>query len=308
MKVAYKGRSYGCYADPLKSRKTFNLGQGECAVTQLLLVRRLLIDLSKPFERRWNGGDAFSSAFFNALSMSFPQGEQYFIDSVRNGLSSLPADQQAAFAPQLQGFIGQEATHRRIHALFNEHLVQQGFDNQIERRAQRRMAAYAHMNIRNHVAATAATEHFTALLADWMLRHPELLAGAEPRLQTLWQWHSAEELEHRCTAFDLYHALGGNHKYRVRVFYYISMIFFADMSRQIVNNLWRDGSLFRPSTWRSAAKLLFGRDGLIRGNLRAWRNYCAHDFHPSQQNDQRAHQWLRDNTAQFTVVGRGAGG
>ena len=31
-----------------------------------LVVRRLLIDLSQPFDRRWNGGDAFRSAFFNA--------------------------------------------------------------------------------------------------------------------------------------------------------------------------------------------------------------------------------------------------
>jgi hypothetical protein len=33
-----------------------------------LLVRRLLIDLEAPFARHWNGGDAFRSAFFNALS------------------------------------------------------------------------------------------------------------------------------------------------------------------------------------------------------------------------------------------------
>ena len=51
-----------------------------------LVVRRLLIDLNTPFPARWNGGDAFRSALFNALSMSFPVGEQYFIDSVRAGL------------------------------------------------------------------------------------------------------------------------------------------------------------------------------------------------------------------------------
>ena len=51
-----------------------------------LVVRRLLIDLSQPFDRRWNGGDAFRSAFFNALSMSFVVGEQYFIDSLKQAL------------------------------------------------------------------------------------------------------------------------------------------------------------------------------------------------------------------------------
>ena len=30
-------------------------------------VRRLLIDLNEPFDRRWNGGDAFRTAFFIAF-------------------------------------------------------------------------------------------------------------------------------------------------------------------------------------------------------------------------------------------------
>ncbi len=98
-----------------------------------LVVRRLLIDLEAPIAARWNGGDAFRTAFFNALSMSFPVGEQYFIDSVRATLKALPAAQQERFAAEVQGFIGQEATHRRIHALFNGHLAAQGLPNDIER-------------------------------------------------------------------------------------------------------------------------------------------------------------------------------
>ena len=55
-----------------------------------LVVRRLLIDLETPFARHWCGGDAFRSALFNALSMSFPVGEQFFIDAVRDGHKALP--------------------------------------------------------------------------------------------------------------------------------------------------------------------------------------------------------------------------
>ena len=59
-----------------------------------LVVRRLLVDLTTPFAQRWNGGDAFRSAFFNALSMSFPWGEQYFMDSVRACYKTLPPAEQ----------------------------------------------------------------------------------------------------------------------------------------------------------------------------------------------------------------------
>ena len=269
-----------------------------------LVVRRLLIDLETPFNRHWNGGDAFRSAFFNALSMSFPRGEQYFIDSVRNGWKSLPEADRARHAAEVQGFIGQEATHRRIHSLFNGHLVRQGHLNRIEQRAQQRIEASAHLDLRNHLAATAATEHFTALFADWMLRHPEALAGAEPRLQTLWLWHSAEESEHRCTAFDIYQAAGGNQAWRVRVFRAVTVIFLTDLLRQTMRNLRHDGCLFKWSTWRSAYQLLFTRDGLLRGNLGLWRDYLRPDFHPSQQDATRSQQWLRDNSAQFTALGQ----
>jgi uncharacterized protein len=50
-----------------------------------LVVRRLLVDLQTPLPRHWCGGDAFRTALFNALSMSFPVGEQFFIDSIRLG-------------------------------------------------------------------------------------------------------------------------------------------------------------------------------------------------------------------------------
>ena len=180
-----------------------------------LVVRNLQIDLTAPLPARWNGGDAFRSALFNALSMSFPVGEQYFMDSVRAGLKSLPIADQDRLGAEVQGFVGQEATHRRIHALFNGHLQKLGFDNPLERRATQRLQDNAHRDVRIHVAATAATEHLTAVFAEWMLSHPEALAGAEHRLQTLWLWlwlwHSAEESEHRSTAFDIYHALRGNY-------------------------------------------------------------------------------------------------
>lgn len=271
-----------------------------------LVVRRLLVDLETPIPARWNGGDAFRSAFFNALSMSFPVGEQYFIDSVRNGLKALSEAAQAGHAAEVQGFVGQEATHRRVHALFNGHLQRLGLKNQVEERARRRIAANAHRDVRQHLGATAATEHFTALFADWMLRHPEALAGAEPRLQTLWWWHSAEESEHRCTAFDLYQAAGGSHRWRVRTFRYVTVVFLSDLLRQTLRNLWHDRSLLAWSTWRSAARLLFSRDGMLRGNYGLWRAYVAPEFHPSQQDASTAQRWLRANAAQFAVVGQAA--
>lgn len=271
-----------------------------------LVVRKILIDMAEPISARWNGGDAFRSAYFSALSMSFPVGEQYFIDSVRAGLKELPEEQRQRFAAEVQGFVGQEATHRRIHSLFNGHLEKLGFDNELERRAARRIQQNAHLDVRIHVAATAATEHLTAIFANWMFGHPEALAGAEPRLQTLWMWHAAEEAEHCSTAFDVYKALGGNERWRLRLLRYITWTFAMDITRQTVRNLWHDGALFHWSTWRSAARLLFARDGMVRDSYAPWKAYKAPDFHPRQQDTSPSVRWLQDNQQQFSVVTRPA--
>jgi hypothetical protein len=265
-----------------------------------LVVRRLLVDLKTPLPRRWNGGDAFRSALFNALSMSFPAGEQVFIDSVRKGLARLEGPARERFEAEARGFIGQEATHRRVHELFNEHLARQGFVNHWEPRIHRRIARLQRLagdEPRAWLAVTAATEHLTALLAEHLLSRPELLEGAEPRLRDLWLWHSSEESEHRCTAFDLYRALGGNEKWRRRFFRLVSWHFATDLLRQTLHNLWRDGALARWSTWRSAWATLFGPAGLVRCQARAWRRYLDEDFHPSQGDGALAQRWLDEHAA-----------
>lgn len=267
------------------------------------VVRRLLIDLEQPVERHWCGGDAFMTAWFNALSMSFPIGEQFFIDSVRNGMKALEPGQQDRVRKEIQGFIGQEATHRRIHALFNAQVEKHGLVNAWEPRAQHRLQLLEGTDPRHGLAITAANEHFTALFAEWLLAHPEILSGSEPRLQALWMWHSAEEAEHKCTAFDLYQALGGSHEWRVKWMRRVTLIFLGDTLRQTVNNLQRDGTLWQWSTWRSAGRLLLGGEGLLRRSFRPWLAYFSRDFHPSQQDSDRSANWLRDNAALFKAVG-----
>ena len=271
-----------------------------------LVVRRLLIDLQTPFARNWCGGDAFSTAFFNALSMSFPFGEQFFIDAVRDALATLPAEVQDRYRAEVRGFVGQEATHRRIHTLFNQHLEQQGLVDRWTERASRRMTLMEGADPRHALAVTAATEHFTAMFAEWLLAHPEVLEGAEPRLKTMWLWHSAEELEHKSVAFDIYRAAAGSDAWRRRWFRRVTVMFLGDLMRQTVDNLRREGQLWRWATWKSAGRILLGRDGLLRGNWSAWRRYFRADFHPSQQDSALAARWLEVNRALSTPGGGAA--
>lgn len=268
-----------------------------------LVVRRLLIDLESPFDRHWCNGDAFRTALFNALSMSFPVGEQFFIDAVRSGHKQLPAAEQQKYKAEVQGFVGQEATHRRIHALFNAQLEKQGLVNHWAPRATRRLRKMEGVNPRHWLGITAANEHFTAIFAEWMLANDDLLDGVDARLKTLWLWHSAEEAEHKSTAFDLYQALGGTYEWRIKWFRRVTVMFLADTLRQTISNLRQDGTLWKWSTWKSGASYLFGRRGLIRNAYRPWRDYLRKDFHPSQQESVLFSRWLAENSSAYTAVG-----
>ncbi len=46
--------------------------------------RHMDFDLPNPLPRHWNGGDAFKTHLFDAMSVLFPDGERFFIDSVRH--------------------------------------------------------------------------------------------------------------------------------------------------------------------------------------------------------------------------------
>ncbi len=267
------------------------------------VIRRLLIDLETPLSRHWCNGDAFLTAFFNALSMSFPVGEQFFIDAVRDGFSLLPAEQQEKYRAEVQGFVGQEATHRRIHGLFNTLLERQGLVNQWGPLAAQRLKTFDGVDARHPLAATAANEHFTAILAHWFLQNQDLFGASEPRIKTMWLWHACEELEHRAVAFDILVALGGSHEWRVRWMRRVTTLFWADVFRQTARNLRRDGTLWQWRTWKSAAVHLLGARGVLRQTYGPWHAYFRRDFHPNQMASTLHEQWLSENAAAYVQVG-----
>ena len=183
--------------------------------------------------------------------------------------------------------------------------MRQGLVNSWEVRILSRRPLLASLDVRNWLAVTAATEHLTAVFAEFMLAHPHALHGAEARLRDMWLWHSSEESEHRSTAFDLYVALGGDEARRHLVFKVSLRAFAIDLLRQTLRNLWHDGTWWRPGTWVHGARFLFGRKGFITRSVGPWRLYLQPGFHPSQGDGAQAERWLAANAALAPPV-RGA--
>jgi len=93
----------------------------------------------------------------------------------------------------------------------------------------------------------------------------------------------------------------------MRWFNYVLIQFVLDTLRQTVNNLWRDRTLHKPSTWVSATRFLFGQHGLVRRIAKPLRAYRRPDFHPTQVGhpDLAAH-WLSSHADRWKAVGAAA--
>lgn len=139
--------------------------------------RHMDFELPDPLPRHWHGGDAFKSHLFDAMSVLFPDGERFFIDSVRNFREQI-AD--PLLKEQIRGFIGQEGHHSREHLVYSQRLKDQGYDiTRIEKLAQARIRyTQKKFSTRRQLAATAALEHITAIMANGLLTNPRTLEGA----------------------------------------------------------------------------------------------------------------------------------
>lgn len=269
-----------------------------------MTIRHLDIDLSQGFEPHWNGGDAYRSQVFNALSFMFPVGEQFFIDAVRHFLPEVERQGNAQLAKDIKLFAGQEATHRHLHQQYNDHLLAMGYDAWVERTLQRVMHLTRNSSPRFKLAITTAYEHFTAVLGDGLLRHSSWTERMTPMMRALWTWHAAEESEHKAVAMDTYKAVGGGYLMRVSLFLLISIEFNIWVAIQTAKMLRRDGELFKWSTHRSALGFWFGRDGVAWHTLPHWLAYFKPSFHPWQHDNLALlERWRQQNAQNYRAVG-----
>ena len=274
-----------------------------------LTIRKLEVDIESGFDRHWHSNDAFLSQYYNALSMGFPIGEQRFIDAVRDCAELLPntPDYDHLRSTVVQ-FIGQEATHRHIHALYNKQLGKQGLVNHLEFWANKRLGLALKLGFKpvHFLAITAGFEHCAAVFADCTLRYKSMFDGADPRMQLLWRWHAAEETEHKAVALDVYKGIGGSYGVRVGLYGYVLFLFLMNVAMQTVNNLWHDGSLFKPSTWWSGLKFLAGKNGFFWQCTLPLLAYFKPSFHPNDDpfgdNQQLAANWLTANAESWRAI------
>jgi predicted metal-dependent hydrolase len=235
--------------------------------------------------RDWYAGDPYITSLLDALSLLFPEGERFFVDTVK-GLRHHVRDPEPEEA--VDGFIGQEAMHGREHRAFNEMLLAQGFQSTvtIERQLKRLLGRVRRvLPRRQQLAATCALEHFTAMMAEALLRKEGMRAGMHETMRPLWVWHALEESEHKAVAYDVYEAAGGGYLRRVGIMLVATVVFFAFTLWSQANLLAERKQLWKPWRLVRGAAQLWIYPGWFTRLVPAYLQYFKPGFHPNDRDN-----------------------
>ena len=252
-----------------------------------IVVRDRRFGRGQPQERWWLNGDPIATAWFNALSATFPRGETLFVDAVK----AFRDDAPPRLATEIRAFIKQEVNHTREHLAFNRAAEAAGYDMRaIDARVESLLGDVYARPKPAWLAVTIALEHFTAMFAHEFLKHPEHFAGSDSEQAALWRWHAIEEIEHKGVAYDTW--LHATREWSRWKRWKVKSLLMLVISRRFVKHRFRDASellaLDGITGWRAKTRLawyLVGKPGILRRVFPAWCAYFLPSFHPWNRDD-----------------------
>lgn len=252
--------------------------------------RDIRFDLADAQKGHWLCGDPVGTAVFNALSLTFPDGERLFMDAVRNYRHLLTGK----LLDDARNFITQEAIHSREHHQLNSLIDRDRYPvAEIEETVRGRVKMARERGQMAMLLSTIALEHFTAMMAETHARHQDLFDKAHPEVEKLWRWHAMEETEHKAVAYDVFMVATKDwppmRRYlrRCIAMFFVTLMFTRNISRYAARLLEADG--YSPkAALKAVKKFVWGKPGLFR---RGWKTYFAWyrpGFHPWDQDDRAA--------------------
>lgn len=244
-------------------------------------MRNVHFDVTHSNVRAWHPEGLHVSHFFNALSVRFPEGEKFFINSVRHYRDQI---RDPALLADIEAFIGQEAMHSREHRAYNALLQRSGYPVDDMERELKQQIQRLKMPPLFQLSVTCAAEHFTAIMSAASLAHDGVLDGAEPEMAALWRWHALEETEHKAVAYDVFMAMRkgpvSGYLLRCTMMLLTTLSFWFNAIRNLFRMLAQDHALTDWKGWGRLLRFLFAKPGLVRRMTLPYLQYFKPGFHP----------------------------
>ena len=257
-------------------------------------VRRVNFIFNKDNPRFYYKNNPFSTHFINALHIVFPTGERFFVNSVLKHQKEITDDK---LKKQVRNFCGQEGVHSAMHEKFwkildeNGYIIK-GYENNIDKLLHKIIAKIEIEGTRiNNIdlTATVCLEHFTALFGHALFEHVELNQDIVPKdMAELFQWHAAEEIEHKNVAFDVIQKVDKDeHIKRVTLMPIVTALLYFYLGIGTMMLMYQDRKYLKltklPKQFYDFATGLFSD---LHGDLiKEYFSFFKKDFHPSFLND-----------------------
>ena len=235
-----------------------------------------------------------ASAYFHALSIFLTFGEDLVIETARYHRQFLSDPE---LKRRVTALIGQEAVHSKAHDQFNDTLEEYRYPLNFYRFMADKVFRYGFLRLphRMQLSMMAGIEHYTAVLAEFMMEHEEVFyASGDEKQRALWMWHMLEESEHKDIAYDVFQELSGNYALRQSGFAIasVTIIFLVALGGAAIPPIRRPRNLLSPRYWKDVARgvgLLYGpKEGVYGSTIGHILDYLRPGFHPNDH-DVSAH-------------------
>ena len=228
-----------------------------------------------------------ASAYFASLSIFLTYGEDLVIDTARYHRNLI---QDPLLKQRVTSLIGQEALHSKLHEELNDAFLQVDLPVKLFRTWAGWVFDYGFNRLPQpmKLSLMAAIEHFTAVLAEYMMNHEAIFFESQDEKQrAIWMWHMLEESEHKDIAFDVFQTLSNNYALRIAGFFpaLITILVLISAASLLVPFYRNPKNLISLSYWqdmRRSVGLIFGlKDGVYGSSIQHIFDYLRPDFHPN---------------------------
>ena len=245
------------FANPVKNavakvfaQKPFTLDKQ----SPIIPIRHMKFDFEpEKLDPKFYMNAELASAYFASLSIFLTLGEDLVIDTARYHRDFIT---DPLLKQRVTSLIGQEAIHSKMHEEMNEAYMVRDLPVKLFRFLAHYVFEYGFNRLPQpmKLSLMAGIEHFTAVLAEYMMNHEEIFFRSHDEKQrAIWMWHMLEESEHKDVAFAVFQLLSNNYALRMAGFFpaLITILVLISAASLIVPFYRKPKNLISLSYWKS---------------------------------------------------------
>ncbi|BAP38163.1 MULTISPECIES: metal-dependent hydrolase [Acinetobacter] len=256
--------------------------------TPIIPIRHMKFDFDpEQVDHRFYMDAELASAYFASLSIFLTRGEDLVIDTARYHRDFIT---DPLLKQRVTSLIGQEAIHSKMHEELNDAYLIRDLPVKLFRTWAGWAFEYGFERLPQpmKLSLMAGIEHFTAVLAEYMMNHEEVFFRSQDEKQrAIWMWHMLEESEHKDIAFDVFQELSNNYLLRIAGFFpaLITILVLISAASFLVPFYRNPKNLISLRYWKEIPynfRLIFGlKDGVYGSSFKHIFDYLRPDFHPN---------------------------